>query len=160
MIPAWFLKIVSCFMILILLWCSVQFNSVTKLCLTLQPHELQHTRFPCLWISPRICSNSCPLNWWCHPTISSSVIPFSSRSKSFAASGSFPTSWQFPSDPNLCGRCSWEIRMWKRITHPASSSYLVPPKKRHTHPHPHPHTHTPEKHWWSSQSRVPDSPKE
>ena len=54
-----------------------------------QPHGLQHTRLPCPSPSPRTCSNSCPLSWWCHPTISSSVIPFSSCFQSFPASGCF-----------------------------------------------------------------------
>ena len=53
------------------------------------PHGLQHTRLPCPSLSPRACSNSCPLSQWCHPTISS-VIPFSS------CLPSFPTSWSFP----------------------------------------------------------------
>ena len=53
------------------------------------PHALQHARLPCLSLSPRVCPNSCPLNWWCHPTISSSVIPFSSCLQSFPASRSF-----------------------------------------------------------------------
>ena len=44
---------------------------------SLWPHRLQHTRLPCPSPSPGVCSNSCPLNWWCHPTISSSFIPFS-----------------------------------------------------------------------------------
>ena len=44
---------------------------------SLQPHGLQHTRLPCPSLSPRVCLNSCPLNWWCHPTISFSVTPFS-----------------------------------------------------------------------------------
>ena len=47
--------------------------------------------------SPRVCSDSCPLSWWCHPTISSSVIPFSSCPQSFPASESFPVSWLFTS---------------------------------------------------------------
>ena len=64
---------------------------------SLQPHGLQHTRFPCLSPSPRACSNSCPLSQWCHPTVSSSVIPFSSCLLSFPASGSFPVSQLFPS---------------------------------------------------------------
>ena len=63
--------------------CSVVSNS-------LQPHGLQHTRPPCPLPTPRVYSNSCPLSWWCHPTISSSVIPFSSCLLSFPASGSFP----------------------------------------------------------------------
>ena len=49
----------------------------------------QHARFPCLSSSPGVCSNSCPLSWWCHPTIASSVVPFSSCLQSFPASGSF-----------------------------------------------------------------------
>ena len=52
-------------------------------------------RLPCPSLSPGICSNSCPLNWWCHLTISSLVIPFSSCLQSFPASGSFPVSWLF-----------------------------------------------------------------
>ena len=60
------------------------------------PHGLQHTRLPCPSPTPRACSNSCPSSWWCHPTISSSVIPFSSCLQSFQASGSFPMSQFFP----------------------------------------------------------------
>ena len=59
----------------------------------LQPHELQHARLSCPLPSPGACSNSCPSSWWCHPTISSSVIPFSSCPQSFPASGSFPMTW-------------------------------------------------------------------
>ena len=64
---------------------------------SLRPHGLQYARLPCPSLSPRDCSNSCPLSWWCHPTISSSVIPFSSCPQSFPASGSFPMSWLFAS---------------------------------------------------------------
>ena len=71
--------------------------SVAQSCLTLQPHRLQHVRLPCPSPSPRTCSNSGPLSWWCHPTILSSVIPFSSRLQSFSASGSFPMSQFFTS---------------------------------------------------------------
>ena len=53
---------------------------------------LQHARLPCPSPSPRICSNSSPLSWWCHPTISPSVIPFSSCLQSFSVSGSFQMS--------------------------------------------------------------------
>ena len=63
---------------------------------SLQPHGLQHARLPCPSLSPGACSNSCPLSWWCHPTILSSVIPFSSRLQSFPASGSFQMSQLFP----------------------------------------------------------------
>ena len=64
---------------------------------SLQPHGLQHTRLPWPLPSPRACSNSCPLNWWCYPIISFSVVPFSSSSQSFPASGSFPMSHLFAS---------------------------------------------------------------
>ena len=64
--------------------------SVTQLCLTLQPHGLQHSRLSCLWPLPRVCSNSCPLSWWFHRAISSSVLAFSFCPQSLPASGSFP----------------------------------------------------------------------
>ena len=62
----------------------------------LQPHGLQHTRLPCP-VSPRVCPDSWPLIRWCHPTISSSLVPFSSCLQSFPASGSFPMSQFFTS---------------------------------------------------------------
>ena len=62
---------------------------------SLQPHGLQHARLPGPSPTPRACSNSCPSSRWCHPTISSSVAPFSSRLQSFPASGSFPMSQLF-----------------------------------------------------------------
>ena len=61
----------------------ISISSVTQLCLTLQPHGLQHARLPCPSITPRACSNSCPTSQWYHPTISSSVIPISSCLQSF-----------------------------------------------------------------------------
>ena len=64
---------------------------------SLQPHGRQHAWLPCASLSPEICSDSCSLNWWCHPTISSSVAPFSSYTQSFPASGSFPMSLLFTS---------------------------------------------------------------
>ena len=64
---------------------------------SLQPHGLQHARFPCPSPTPGVYSNSCPLSQWCHPTISSTVIPFSSCLQSFPASGSFPMSQFFAS---------------------------------------------------------------
>ena len=57
---------------------------------SLWPHRLQYTRLPCPSPAPGACSNSSPSSWWCHPTISSSVVPFSSCPPSFPASGSFP----------------------------------------------------------------------
>ena len=59
---------------------------------SLRPHGLQNPRLPCPSPTPRAYSNSCPLSWWCHPTISSSVVPFSSCLQSSPASGSFPES--------------------------------------------------------------------
>ena len=71
---------------------SVQF-SCSVMSDSLQSHGLQHARLPCPSPTPRACSNSCLSSWWYHPTISSSVIPFSSCLQSFSASGSFPLSW-------------------------------------------------------------------
>ena len=62
---------------------------------SLWPHGLQHTRLPCPSSTPRACSNSYPSSWWCHPTISSSVTPFSSCLQPFPAWGSFPMSQFF-----------------------------------------------------------------
>ena len=70
---------------------------------TLQPHGLQHTRPPCPSPTPRVYSNSCPLSCWCHPTISSSVIPFSYCLHSFPASGIFPVSQFFTSGSQSIG---------------------------------------------------------
>ena len=66
--------------------CSVVSNS-------LWPHGLLHARLPCSASSPRVCSDSCPLSWGCHPTVSSSVVPFFSCLQSFPASGSFRIKW-------------------------------------------------------------------
>ena len=74
---------------------SVQFSSVAESCPTLRSHESQHTRPPCPSPTPRAYPNSCPLNQWCHPTISSSVVPFDSCPQSLPASGSFPMSQHF-----------------------------------------------------------------
>ena len=73
---------------------SVQFShSVIRD--SLWPHGLQHARPPCPSPTPGVYSNSCPLSWWCHPTISSSVVPLSSHLQSFPASGAFPMSQLF-----------------------------------------------------------------
>ena len=70
---------------------------------SLQPHGLQHARPPCPSPTPGACSNSCPWCQWCHPTISSSVIPFSSSLQSFPASGYFPVSQFFASGSQSIG---------------------------------------------------------
>ena len=76
-------------------WClSVQFSR-SVMSDSLRPHESQHTRPPCPSPTPGVHSNSCALSQWCHPAISSSVIPFSSCPQSLPASGSFPMSQLF-----------------------------------------------------------------
>ena len=70
---------------------------------SLWPHGLQHSRLPCPSLSPRVYSNSCPLSLWCHPTISSSIIPFSSCPQSFPVSRSFLVSQLFTSDGQSIG---------------------------------------------------------
>ena len=76
---------------------------VTQSCLTLHPHGLQHARLPCPSLSLGACSNPCPLSRWCHPTISSSVVPFSSCPQSFPASGSFLMNQFFASGDHSIG---------------------------------------------------------
>ena len=88
---------------------SVQFSH-SVVSYSLQPHELQHARLPYPSLFPRVCSNSCSLIWWCHPTISSSVAPFSSCPQSFPAS-------VFSSESALCSR-------WPSIGASASASVL------------------------------------
>ena len=73
---------------------SVQFSH-SVVSDSLRPHELQHARPPCPSLTPGVYSNSCPLSWWCHPAISSSVVPFSSCPQSLPASGAFPMSQLF-----------------------------------------------------------------
>ena len=81
---------------------SVQF-SLSVVSYSLWPHELQHARVPCPSPTPRAYSNLCSLSQWCDPTISSSVIPFSSHLQSFPASGSFPMSQFFASGGQRIG---------------------------------------------------------
>ena len=80
----------------------IQFSSVAQSCRVIfvtsrlfGPHGLQHTRLPCPSPTPGAYSNSCPLSWWCHPTILSSTVPFSSCLQSCPASGSFQMSQFF-----------------------------------------------------------------
>ena len=70
---------------------------------SLPPHEPQHSRPPCPSPTPRVYPNPCPLSWWCHPTISSSVFCFSSCLQSFPASGSFQMSQLFTSGGQTIG---------------------------------------------------------
>ena len=81
---------------------SVQFSG-SVMSDSLWPHGLLHTRLPCPSPTSRACSNSCPSSWWCHPTISSSVVPFSSCLQSFLASGSFLMTQYFASGGQSTG---------------------------------------------------------
>ena len=84
---------------------SVQFSHPV-MSNSLWPYELQHTRFSCPSLTPGVCSNTSPLSQWCLPTISSSVVPFSSCLQSFPASGSFPKSQFFTSGDQNIGASS------------------------------------------------------
>ena len=81
---------------------SVQFSH-SVVSDSLRPHQPQHTRPPCPSPTPGVHPNPCPLSRWCHPTISSSVVPFSSCPQSFPASGSFQTSHLFASGGQSIG---------------------------------------------------------
>ena len=81
---------------------SVQFSRLV-VSDSLRPHEPQHARPPCPSPTPRVYPNSCPLSRWCHPTISSSAVPFYSCPQSFPASGSFPMSQLFISGDQSIG---------------------------------------------------------
>ena len=81
---------------------SVQFNH-SVVSYSLWPHEPQHARPPCPSPTSVVHPNPCPLSWWCHPTISSSVVPFSSCPQSFPASGSFPVTQLFTSGVQSIG---------------------------------------------------------
>ena len=79
------------------------FSSVAQSCPTLRPHELQHARPPCPSPVPGVQRNPCPSTWWCHPAISSSVVPFSSCPQSFPASASLQMSQLFASGGQSVG---------------------------------------------------------
>ena len=81
---------------------SVQFSR-SVMSNSLRPHGLQHARRPCSWPAPGVYSNSCPLGWWCHITISSSVVHFSSCFQSFPESRSFQMSQFFAPDGQSIG---------------------------------------------------------
>ena len=78
-------------MVIYIAYASVQFSR-SVMSDSLRPHELQHARLPCPSPTPRVYSNSCPSSRWCHPAISSSVVPFSSCPQSIPTSGTFPMS--------------------------------------------------------------------
>ena len=82
---------------------------------SLQPHRLQHTRLPCPSPIPKACSNACPSSLWCHPTISSSVVPLSSSPQSFPASESFLMSQFFTSGGQSIGASASAWVLWLNI---------------------------------------------
>ena len=92
----------KCLNILMVLWVSVSQFSRSVMSNFLRPHELQHARPPCPSVTPRIYLDPCPSRWWCHPTISSSVILFS-HLQSFPASGFFLVSQFFTSGGQRIG---------------------------------------------------------
>ena len=97
-----------------------QFSSVAQSCPTLSdPMDCRVPGFICPSLSPWVCSDSYHLSWWCHPTISSSVTPFSSRLQSFPASGSFPMSRFFSSG----GQSTWVSAF--SISHSNENSGLI-----------------------------------
>ena len=101
---------------------------------SLRPHGLQHARLSCPSPTPGVYPNSCPLSWWWHPTISSSVIPFSSCLQSFPASGSFPMSQLFASSGQSIGASASAsvlpvtIQDWV-----PSGSYIIIRNSMHSH---------------------------
>ena len=114
---------------------------------SLWPHGLQHARPPCPSPMPGVYSNSCPLSRWCHPTISSSVVPFSSHLQSFPASGSFQMSQFFASSlplfplfPHLLAMKRWDRMPWSCNQHLMKGTgpprALVPHPPLRTQPRP------------------------
>ena len=98
----WYLEFWDSICVYACVFSSFQF-SCSVVSSSLQPHGLQHSRPPCPSSTPGVYSDSCPLSQWCHPTISFSVIPFSSCPQSFPTSGSFPMSQFFTSNGKSIG---------------------------------------------------------
>ena len=110
--------------------------SIAHSCLTIcNPHGLQHARSPCPSPSPGACSNSCPLNQWCHPTISSSSVPFSFCLQSFPASGSLPMSQLFASGGQSIG-VSVSAFSSVQFSRSVVSNSLQPHESQHARPPP------------------------
>ena len=87
-------------------WVACQFSHLAMPD-SLWPHGLQHSRLPCPSPTPGACSNSCPSSRWCHPIISSSIVPFSSCLQSFPASGALPMNQFFTSGSQSIGASAW-----------------------------------------------------
>ena len=101
---------------------SVQFSR-SGVSNSLQPHGPQHSRLPCPSPAPRIHPNPCPLSWWCHPTISSSIVHFFSCPQSFPASGSFQMSQLFTSGGQKYWSFSFNISL--SIEHSGLISFRI-----------------------------------
>ena len=89
--------------VILLKWTCSSLFSHKVMSSSLWPYGLQHTRLPCPSLSPRVFSNSCPLSQWCHPTITSSIVSFSSCPQFFPATRSFPMNQLFPSSGQSSG---------------------------------------------------------
>ena len=83
---------------------------------SLWPHGLHHARLPCPALSPRVCSNSCPLSWWYYLTVLSSAVPFSFCLQSFPTSGSFPVSWLY------AAAAAKSLQLWLTLCDPTDGS--------------------------------------
>ena len=105
---------------------SVQFSSIQSFSRVwlFATHRLQHARPPCSSPTPGVYSNSCPSSQWCHPTISSSFVPFSSHPLSFPASGSFPMS-QFYTSVLHIFHWSWNSSISPSNEHPGLISFRM-----------------------------------
>ena len=115
--------------------CSVQFNC-SAMFDSLWPHGLQHTRLSCPSPAPGACSNSCPLSQWCHPTISSSVVPFSFRLQSFHALNIHEvcgavSERQLPSRSHPGVVNKQEFKTWQVITEPSSTGTFIRDERGH-----------------------------
>ena len=99
---------------------------------SLRPHGLQHARPPCPSLTPGVYSNSCPLSRWWHPTISSSVVRFSSCLQSFPASGSFPMSQLLPSGDQSIGASASSLTMNIQGWFPLGLTGLILQSKEHS----------------------------
>jgi len=114
-------------MFYILIWEAVTWIlfSCQVLSYSMQPHRLQHARPPCPSPSPRVCWSSCPLNQWCHPTISSFVTPFSFFLQCLPASGSFPMNRLFASGGQRFGASASVLPMHIQGWYPLGLTSLI-----------------------------------
>ena len=114
-------------MFYILIWEAVTWIlfSCQVLSYSMRPHRLQHARPPCPSPSPRVCRSSCPLNRWCHPTISSFVTPFSFFLQCLPASGSFPMNRLFASGGQRFGASASVLPMHIQGWYPLGLSSLI-----------------------------------